>query len=173
MEYKVLKLRYPILGAIMKYILIGSVCLLSLSACGAGSDAASEPAVELEQGLYSFKVPGANAEQVCLSSNIESAVNGLVETWLGDENVSANCSMENFKLTGNAFSGKAICEASPARVTYEFTGDRSTNTVNLAGEFKHSTYTDEDGAATEDMVGEEVSFNAPLTIAASRQGLCP
>jgi hypothetical protein len=157
----------------MKYLLIGSGCLLSLSACGAGSNAASEPAVELEQGLYSFKVPGANAEQVCLSSNIESAIKGLVETWVGDENVTANCSTENFKLTGNAFSGRAICEASPARVTYEFTGNRSINTVNLDGEFKHSTYTDEDGAATEDMVGEEVSFNAPLSIAASRQGLCP
>jgi hypothetical protein len=161
------------LRAMMKNILIGMACLLSLSACSSGSDAAGEPAVELEQGQYSFKGSGAKEEQICLSSNIESAVRGLVETWLGDENVTADCSLENFKLTGNAFSGRAMCDASPTRIAYEFTGDRSTNTVNLDGEFKHSIYTDEEGAATEDMVGEEVSFNAPLTIAASRQGLCP
>lgn len=158
----------------MKRSILYLACLTSLAGCGGGTDASTQPPVEMKPGLYSIKAMLPESFNLCLGTNdAEATVQKIIQTAFNDnkESGTMDCTFQDFKRTGNAIQGVAICTAETTEVIYNFTGDLSTEGANTDGTIKHIVTVDEDGAPSdEEMVGME---NVPVKITAAWQGECP
>lgn len=98
---------------------------LSLSACGASRNPATETPADLKPGRYEISFdgaihgftipgqkdgPGAGTKTLCVSGgNAESWPRKLIKAGMGVSS-DANCSFRNVDRTGNALRGEYVCE---------------------------------------------------------------